>query len=252
MEGLLVMKTNYINKVCELLLENSKETVELNKAIDAVTNCLESDGLIYLFGCGHSHIFGEEFFYRAGGLANVYPILYEPLMLHEGAMQASVNEKKNDFISNFITDYEFTTKDVIFVTSTSGINPVPIDVAMYAKEQGATAITISSFIYKENEQSRHIQDLYLSEVGDINIDNNVLYGDALIASSKTDHSPVSTIVGISILHEIISNAINSAEVENIPVFISGNISGSKDHNSKLVKRFEERIPMLSKNLEITL
>lgn len=246
------MNTNYTNKVCKLLLENSKDNTHLNKSITEVAKCLENDGLIYLFGCGHSHIFGEEFFYRAGGLANVYPILYEPLMLHQGAMQSSVNEKKNKYTLKFIKKYNFTENDIIFVISTSGINPVPIDVALYAKEAGATVITISSFVYKQKEKSRHNQGLYLSEVGDINIDNHVLYGDALITRLEISHSPISTIVGISLLHEIISNAINQANLDCLPVFISGNISGSKEHNIELVKRYEKRIPMLSMNLEMDL
>ena len=55
---------------------------------------LVRDGLIYVFGCGHSHIPAEEAFYRAGGLANVAPVFYESLMLHEGAAESSRLEKQ--------------------------------------------------------------------------------------------------------------------------------------------------------------
>ncbi len=245
------MKTNYSKTVIDLLNESIIDNSQLEAASASVTKCIENDGLIYMFGCGHSHIFGEEFFYRAGGLANVVPILYEPLMLHQGAMQSSVNEKKNNYTKEFIDDYQITSRDVIFVVSTSGINPVPIDVAIHAKKKGATVITISSFTYRDHESSRHVDGLYLSLVGDINIDNKVVFGDASVTTRGIKHSPISTLVGIFILHEIISNAINNSTGE-LPVFISGNISGSKEHNIALVKKYEKRIPMLSQNLEIEL
>src|SRR4030095_5582118 len=41
-----------------------------------------NDRRIFLFGTGHSHLLAEEGFYRAGGLANVVPILLEHTMLH--------------------------------------------------------------------------------------------------------------------------------------------------------------------------
>ena len=54
-----------------------------------VKSTLERDGLIYVFGCGHSHILAEETFYRAGGLACVAPIFDETLMLHQSASESS-------------------------------------------------------------------------------------------------------------------------------------------------------------------
>lgn len=239
---------NYYEQLMNVLEYNQSKT-EINEVSKLVAKCIEKDGIIYLFGCGHSHIFGEEFFFRAGGLANVIPILYEPLMLHKGAMQSSVNEKKNGYTTNFITNYEFTENDIIFVISTSGINPVPIDVAIYAKKHNCKVVTISSYVYKEIESSRHKEGLYLSDIGHINIDNGVKHGDAVCTTRDVTHSPISTVVGITILHTIISNGINQAQVETLPIFISGNISGSKEHNQMLVKKYQERIPMLSLNLE---
>ena len=58
-----------------------------------VAKTIENDGLIYIFGCGHSHLIALDCFYRAGGLANVYPILDGKLMLHESASYSSVLEK---------------------------------------------------------------------------------------------------------------------------------------------------------------
>lgn len=225
------------------------EANKLTAASEIIKSTVENDGLIYVFGCGHSHIFGEELFYRAGGLANVRPILYEPLMLHKGAMQSSVNEKKNDYINHFINEYSMSSNDTLIVISTSGINPVPIDVARAGEEMGAKVITISSHIYTVKEQSRHKDGLYLRDMGLVNIDNYVPTGDAVCKTNELLHTPVSTVVGITILQTMISEAIDNCVMEEVPVFKSGNVSGSKEHNENLVRNFGDRVPMLINNLD---
>lgn len=245
--------SSYSNKVIDLINEVVKsEENELTLASEIIKTTIENDGLIYIFGCGHSHMFGEELFYRAGGLANVVPVLYEPLMLHEGAMQSSVNEKKNDYIANFIGNYPITENDTLIVVSTSGINPVPIDVARAGKEFGAKVITISSHTYPTTEQSRHHDGFYLKDMGLVNIDNHVPVGDAVCDKDGFSHTPVSTVIGITILQSIISEAINNCNLCELPVFKSGNVSGSKENNEKLVRIYGERVPMLVKNLEVEL
>lgn len=242
------MNNTYINIIQKQIGLLEEEQVKLEESSKLVQEVITNDGLIYIFGCGHSHMFAEEFFYRAGGLANVVPILYEPLMLHKGAAQSSVNEKKHDYTKHFINDYKLTNNDLIFVISTSGRNPVPIDVAKYAKECGTKIITISSFAYHQNEVSRHSSGQFLSELGDVNIDNHVPYGDSVYEIKGISHSPVSTIIGMTIMHEIISLGLNSLDIE-LPVFQSGNISGTELHNKNLIQKYENRIPMLSMNLE---
>lgn len=242
---------NYFREVINYLqLLEHQQCEQLNKATTMTTKTLKNNGLIYVFGCGHSHIFSEELFYRAGGLANIVPILYEPLMLHQGAMQASVNEKKNNFIQNFMLNYPITKQDLVIVISTSGINPVSIDVANYSKEQGAQVITISSHIYQNLEKSRHSTGQYLGQCGHLNIDNLVPHGDTVCQSLAFKHTPISTVLGISILQTIISQAIEQTKFPDI--FMSGNITGSQEHNINLVKKYQKQIPMLTNNLELKL
>lgn len=58
-----------------------------------VADTIKANGIIYVFGCGHSHLIGLDCFYRAGGLANVSAMLDTDLMLHNGAAKSSVMEK---------------------------------------------------------------------------------------------------------------------------------------------------------------
>src|SRR5699024_8434035 len=94
---------NYFGAIHTLL-----ETVEVKEAetmqnvAHNVADAIQQDGIIHLFGCGHSHILTEEVYYRAGGLVPMHPILHEPLMLHEGAVRSSSLERKNDYAKEFM------------------------------------------------------------------------------------------------------------------------------------------------------
>ena len=119
----------------ETLLEgivNSQEAA-LEAAARMVGDTLKDDGLVYLFGCGHSHIMAEEGFYRAGGLGAVYPMLQSDIMLHEGAVKSSSLERKADLAQEIILRYPMTSKDTMIVFSNSGINGLPVEMARGAE-----------------------------------------------------------------------------------------------------------------------
>src|SRR5690625_3678888 len=144
------MITEYFNKITELLKKvyESQEDV-LDEAAERISQAIQGDGIIHLYGCGHSHILTEEVFYRAGGLVPIRPIFHEPLMLHEGAMLSSMIERKNDYATNFMEEQDIRKNDVAFIISTSGRNPVPVDAAIIAKEKGAFVIGMTSREYSD-------------------------------------------------------------------------------------------------------
>lgn len=248
------MLSNYFQKVSHLLehvLENEKEHLQL--AAEKVANSIEKGGIIQLFGCGHSHILTEEVFYRAGGLVPIKPILFEPLMLHEGAMRSSQLERKNDYAENFIKEHEIKANDIVFVLSTSGRNPVPVDVANYAREKGAFVIGITSLEYAKSQPSRHKSGKHLFNSVDLVIDNHSAKGDAILAYEKVKikFGPTSTVVGATILNSIFAEAIKIMADRGFepPIFLSGNMEDSDAHNEALVKKYQERIPLLTLNVE---
>lgn len=248
------MIKTYFGKIEGLLEEiRSSQKDEMVEAARWLAEAIQNEGIVHLFGCGHSHIFGEEVFFRAGGLAAVSPIFHEPLMLHEGAARASQIERKNDYAEKFLVDVDFRPEDVLFVISTSGRNPVPVDVALYAKSRGTKVIVITSQTYASTQESRHTSGKHLHDVGDLVIDNLAPTGDAILSLEKLTVSfgPVSTVVGVTILQAIFSEAIE-VMVENDfepPVFLSGNIEGSDDHNQRLLDQYGKRIPLLVAGLE---
>ncbi|WP_026906884.1 SIS domain-containing protein [Paucisalibacillus globulus] len=242
------MIQQYFGKITELLsLVEKEEKSALEKAAHKVAETIQNDGIVHLFGCGHSHILTEEVYYRAGGLVPIHPILHEPLMLHEGAVRSSTLERKNDYAKDFMMDEDIQTGDVIFVISTSGRNPVPVDVANIAKEKGAYVIGITSIEYSSSQPSRHTSGKHLYDAVDIVINNHAPVGDALLSHEKVEvsFSPSSTVIGATILNAILGEAIKIMAENGFepPVFLSGNIEGADNHNQKLIDKYSDRVKL---------
>ncbi|WP_330949229.1 SIS domain-containing protein [Virgibacillus sp. MG-45] len=234
-----------IHRLLETVLQ--KEGKQLKEAATKVAETIENQHIIHLFGCGHSHILTEEVYYRAGGLVPIHPILHEPLMLHEGAVRSSTLERKNNYAEHFMKEQDIKEGDIVFVISTSGRNPVPVDVALFAKEQGAFVVGITSIDYATSQPSRHKDAKYLYEVVDLVIDNHAPIGDALLEHEKiaVRFSPSSTVIGATILNAIFGESIKLMAEHGFeaPIFLSGNIEGSDEHNQRLIDQYSGRITL---------
>ncbi|MGI5977060.1 MAG: SIS domain-containing protein [Candidatus Limivicinus sp.] len=217
------------------------------KAAQYVKKVLSNDGLIYVFGCGHSHILCEETFYRAGGLASVAPILYPPLMLHEGAAMSSRLERHPNLAAEVLKQYDITEKDMLFCFSTSGVNSVPIEFSQAVYERGIPVVTVLSSAYFAQE-SRCPNGKHLYEVCNLWIDNMAPHGDACLQpeGSPVKSTPVSTITSAYIINSILAEGAQMALAEGIdvPIYLSGNLPGGYERNLSLINVFSPRIKHL--------
>jgi uncharacterized phosphosugar-binding protein len=243
------MLGQYLNEIKGLLdIIEKDEEQNLKKAAKAVAECIQNNGIIHVFGCGHSHMLGEELFYRAGGLAPINPILIEDLMLHKGAVRSSTLEKQNDYADRFMQNVDIQANDVVIVASTSGRNPVPIDVAEISKAKGAFVIAVTSPRYAETQSSRHKSGKYLYTSVELAIDNHIEAGDALMKhpSMGASFGSASSIAGFAIVNSIMVEAVEIMLKNQYepPVFKSGNVDGAEDHNRELVEKYKKRIPIL--------
>ncbi|MDX8360826.1 SIS domain-containing protein [Cytobacillus sp. IB215316] len=242
------MLIQYLDEVERLLNKVKSNEQTLTNAASILANTLEKEGIIHIFGCGHSHIISEEIFYRAGGLACVNPILIEDLMLFKGPVRSSMLERVNNFIEVNLEKYQIQENDVFIVVSTSGINPVPIDAALYAKSKGAQVIALTSLDFSKHVKSRHIDQKRLHEVVDLVIDNYTPIGDAVMTDDRLQQpfGPTSTIINTAIINSVIVETINILLKKNIkpPIFLSGNVQGSDIHNQDLINQYKDRVTHL--------
>ena len=209
------------------------------EAAEAVADVICRDGLIYTFGCGHSHLPTLDTFYRAGGLACVSPILDEDLMLHDGAAKSSRMEKMPGIAAEAFRRHNVTTNDLLVVISASGKNAAPVEMCECAKKAGVKLITISSSAYVEHGAK-------LLALGDIAIDCKVPYGDAVIDVGEAKMGGLSTYASLFILNAILIEGAKNALAKGTrpPIYMSGNVEGGTAKNIALEERYFARIKRL--------
>lgn len=231
-----------ITNILEKIKINQKEKIE--QASKKVAKVIENDGIIYIFGCGHSHLIGLDCFYRAGGLVNVSAMLDTDLMLHNGAAKSSKMEKMSGIAESIFERYCITPKDILIIVSTSGKNAVPCEMASVATKNGIPNISVVSSAYFDDETDN--KKLY--ECSDMYIDNCVPHGDAVMDITGTDvkMGSVSTVASSFILQSLLLEAAENAAKNGaeLPIYKSGNIEGGAEFNKKLIKEYLPRIKHL--------
>lgn len=234
-----------VSNVLEKIIIN--ESGSIQKAGQKLAETIEADGLIHVFGCGHSHMLSEELFYRAGGIAPINPIFDTTAMLHEGAQRSSSIERMSGLAKLTLSNYKIEPHDVFLIASNSGINPYPIEMAIEAKKKGAFVISITSKAYQEVD-SRQEQGLHLTDVSDLILYNHVDYGDASIKVSKNGlkSGPTSSISAFFIANSMVLTACETLQEKGMtpPVFVSGNMPQGDSRNKELVDTYKYRIKHL--------
>ena len=236
---------DYLKQVGNTLaLIQEQEGEKIQQAAGILAETLKQDGLLYVFGCGHSHMLAEELFYRAGGLAAVYPIFETSAMLHEGAAKSSRIERMSGYAPYVMDRYPISKKDCLLLSSTSGINPFSMEMAECASAKGAKVIGISSFAYLE-KPSRRADGKHLPDVCDLCIDNHVPVGDAVIQVREdgTKAGPLSTIATLAIANSITLTACELLKAQGIEpqVFRSGNCPGTDEYNAQILDTYMPRV-----------
>ena len=236
----------YMEKIDQLINHvTQNEAKTMARAAEQIATALQADGVLHLFGSGHSHILAEELYYRAGGLVPVNPILHEPLMLHEGALKSSEMERKEEYAKGFMAEQDIRPGDVLMIVSTSGRNAVPVDVALLGKEKGAYIIAVTSIMYSQSQPSRHSSGRRLYEVADLVLDTHIPKGDALMSHDHVDvnFAPGSTVIGAAMLNAVVADTISRLAEAGIepPIFLSANVNGGDERNRLLIEKYGERV-----------
>ncbi len=232
--------SEYLNKIIDILYDiENEENEKIESASRLVAETIKQDGLIFVFGCGHSHLPGLDAFYRAGGLANVSPMLDTDLMLHNGAAKSSRMEKMSGIAHEVFRRYVPNEKDIIFIFSASGKNQVPVEMGDAAREVGVKSIGVSSSSYFGHGGRLH-------EHVDIAIDCKVPYGDACIDVGGAKMGGLSTAAACFILNSCLIKGAKIALDNGVipPIYLSGNVDGGREHNIELEDLYLGRVKHL--------
>ena len=240
------MSSDYIKKTLSLLKKiQLKNNTEIINSAKFFFDSYKNNGLVYIFGTGHSHLLSIDGHYRAGGFAAICPILDERIMLHKDAIGGSKLERSSGLAKKILKKYSLKSSDTFVIFTNSGVNLAPIEAAIFAKEKNCKVIGVSSLHYAKIAPLSKIGKR-LKEVVDIHIDNCGPPGDALIKiKNGVKVSAFSTIGGSFILNSIINETAKLAKNEKIfPFYISSNMPNAKKHNQKLFKKYKKLNPHL--------
>jgi uncharacterized phosphosugar-binding protein len=193
----------------EAIVRRVRET-QLDAIERAAGLCAERiarDGLVHLFGTGHSRILVEEMYPRYGSFPGFHPIVELSMTNHtqvvgaNGQRQAMFIERVSGLAEVILDNFEFAPHDAMLVFSSSGENTVPLEVGLGAKVRGLPLLTVTTGL-----------DNSLARAADVALDNCGVRGDALVRVDGLEApvAPGSTIGGVAVV-----NALKAAVAERL-------------------------------------
>lgn len=250
MERKLLPDSTYLDKIYVMMEQiEQEEQKNMDAAAEAAYHSIRNGGLVHVFSTGHSHMIVEEMFYRSGGLVPINPILSEELMLHTGAITSTQMERKPGKAKEVLSRANLQKGDTIIISSNSGINAVPVEAALYAKELGLTVVCVTACHISKQLTPRSESGKRLCEVGDIVIDNHAPFGDGVFMIPGTEQvtGGASTFGSLFIAQRIVLKIENLflKDGEMPPILRSANIPGGDEYNKTAVENYQKRIPALS-------
>jgi uncharacterized phosphosugar-binding protein len=227
------------------------EGAAIARAAEAVAEALAGDGMIYVFGCGHSAMLEMDLFYRAGGLIPVQPIFDDRVLLDLRPVTETTQwEQREDWVREVFAASGARAGDVLICISTSGRNGAPIEMALAAREAGLTVIALTSRAYANASVSRHSSGKRLHEVADLVLDNHVDPGDAAVSLPGLEPriGPLSTVIGSALLQATMVQVTVELLGRGLrpPVFVSANLPGGEEHNQTVLAEYRGRIRYLQR------
>lgn len=246
---------NRLHDVLNQLIERfeNEQQAHLLKAAGWMADACERDRLIYLFGGGgHTCLVMQELFWRAGGLANLCPMIDFSIHPVTPAYMYLGHERMHG-VGNHIVDYYGVGKnDVALLFHSYGFNAPTIDAALECKRRGAKVVGISSSDWHRSIPAdfpiRHKSGKTLFDIADIKIDDYVPYGDTVI-KVKGFAQPItgiSSTIDFYIAHRLEMECVKECVRRGVtpPVWRSANVPGGDKYNEKLRAKYNGRVKFL--------
>jgi uncharacterized phosphosugar-binding protein len=180
----------------------------LDRAASLCTNAIARQGLVHLFGCGHSRMLCEEMTPRQGCFVGWHTIVelgltYHNLIVGPNGLRQSLHlEKTPGYAEQILRNFAFGPDDVLILISTSGIREVIIEMAEGARRRGLAVIGVLSRAHCEQARPAHASGKKLLDVADVILDNGAPEGDTLLAldGAPGRTGPFSTLGGALVMN----------------------------------------------------
>ena len=242
----------------EKAFANIREVVEkqgdnIKAAAALMADAIKNDRLINVYaGGGHTTLAMGEMFFRAGGLANINPLMETALSVFNQALKYLELERTVNFGASIIKYYDIQEGDVVLFFHNIGINPATIDAAMEVKKRGGKIIAVASSYWQDEMPAdhfiRHPSGKNLFDFADVCIDDYNPVGDAIVnvPGLDTPIAPVSNVVDFTIAHLLEIETVRQCIEMGVtpPVWSSANTPGGDEKNATYLKKYKPQIKSL--------
>ena len=193
--------------VANVITSQSKEIELASKwCADSILN----EGVVHLFGTGHSRIPLEEMYPRYGSYAGFNPMAELSMTFHtqvvgsNGQRQAMFIERVEGFAESILENWDVAPQDVMIIFSVGGQTAVPIEMAIGARKRGIKVIVVTNVASNKAAPPSHSSGTTLHENADLVLDLKTPVSDAicLIPGMVTPVGPTSTMPAVAIVNEI--------------------------------------------------
>lgn len=194
--------------VLERIAETQAAAIEEASAWCA--DAIAGDGLVHLFGTGHSRIPVEEMFPRYGSYPGFNPMVELSMTFHtqvvgaNGQRQAMFIERTPGLAEVILSNFTFGPLDVMIVFSAGGLSAVPVEMARGARQRGLRVIAVTSIEQSMSDEPNPEVGSRLLDEADLVIDLCTPHADAMIAidALETPVGPGSTVAAVAIVNSI--------------------------------------------------
>ena len=244
----------YIDKAIANIREVAeKQEANIKAAATLMADAIAADKLINVYaGGGHTTLAMGEMFFRAGGLANINPMMETALSVFNQALKYLALERTVNFGASIVKYYDVKEGDVVLFFHNIGINPATIDAAEECKKRDCKIIAVASS-YWQNEMPkdhfiRHPNGKNLFDYADVCIDDYNPVGDAVVnvPGMTTPIGPVSNVVDFTIAHLLEIETCRQCVERGIvpPVWNSANAPGGDEKNAAYLAKYKPLVKCL--------
>ena len=237
----------YFDELATLMDGLRAEGPNIEAAGAMCATCIGDGGVVHVFGSGHSHMMAEEVFHRAGGLF-AFNAMLDVNLTSFGTLKAGMVERTEGYAPVILGSFDVRPGEVVIVVSNSGINPVPIELAIEAGKLGAKTIAVTSAANYAAAKSRHSSGKKLSDVVDLTVDSMVPNGDAILEFDGLDAKVAasSTALGAALMNAIVAETVAALLAANkpVPAIVSMNVPGGDERNRALTEEYRGRLQLL--------
>jgi len=232
--------TARLNQIVETQQENIAAAARL------FLEQIKADRLIHVYGVGgHSYVGSEEFFFRAGGLANISPMFELSLSLAGGGQKSTMLERQENIGDKIVKAHQLGPDNLLVITSVYGINACSIDAALEARRRSCKVIGISSKEFADNTPrdfvARHSAGRNLEELSDVFIDNHVPHGETILDLENYPQRVGGTcnVLACFCINWLVAETIDLCNREGVepPVWKSANVEGGDAHNQRYTEKY---------------